>query len=116
MAEEEGLKREKCWDTFKLILEVAGLKPEEHKAQFEEEWELSMRYLPQDEAHDMAELIAKEVVKQAIPPPVVKVPKVVGPPPKVPVPPQGLDRLIWELNTGAITHKEYERRARELRK
>ena len=102
----------KSWGEFAYKLLEAKIDPAEHKDEFLEEWELSLKYLPQDEALKMAGVLAREIKAKAVPPP----PAVRPPPPAVPVPPEGLDKLIWELNTGRITYDQYERKVRELRK
>lgn len=113
LAEEERPKEYfKCWAAYSALLLDKGVDPAEHRAEFDEEWELSMSFLPQEEAEKMAQVLAKEVAAKAVPLP----PKLKPPPPAVPVPPEGLDKLIWEFNTGRIPYDEYERRAKELKK
>lgn len=109
---ERGVVYSKCWDLYAKLLRANGVDPAERKAEFDEEWALSMGFLSQEDAVKVAEVLAKEVAARAVPLP----PKLRPPPPMVPVPRQGLERLIWDFNTGKISLEEYRRRARELQK
>ena len=106
--EEEQPDKEGLWAKFSTILSENGLKADEHRAWFDEEWALSLSELPPEEAGKMMELAAKEVIRGAVLPPV---PRVRGPIAAGP-----LDALIRDFLEGNIDYPTYEERATELEK
>ena len=97
--EEEKPDKEGLWAKFSTILSENGLKPNGHRAWFNEEWALSLSELPPEQAEKMMELSAKEVIRGAVPPPAPRArgPVVAGP----------LDLLIKDFLEGNIDYPTY---------
>ena len=106
--EEEQPDKNGLWGKFSTILSENGLKADEHRAWFDEEWALSLSELPPEEADKMMELAAKEVVRGVAPPPAPRARGVIlaGP----------LDLLIRDFLEGNIDYHTYEKRVTELGK
>lgn len=106
--EEEQPDKDGLWAKFSTILSENGLKPDEHRAWFDEEWALSLSELPPEQAEKMMELSAKEVVRGASPPPAPRARGVIlaGP----------LDLLIKDFIEGNIDYTTYLLKVSELGK
>ena len=106
--EEKAPDKNGLWAEFSRILTENGFKPDEHRAWFDEEWELSLGELPPEHAERMMELAAKELARGAVPPPAPRARGVIlaGP----------LDLLIKDFLEGQIDYPTYQMKVTELEK
>jgi len=109
--EEEEPNKEELWKEFASILSKEGkMNPDEWRSAFEEEWNLSLKELPPEQAQRVAVLFAREVITKGVPLP----PKLRPPPVAVSVQAGPLDLLVRDFLEGKIDYETYHRRAREL--
>ena len=98
--------KEKLWKRFSTFLSRRGLKPEDHRAYFDEEWELSLREPPTEDATRLAMKAAVERVAMATSPPV----------PGVKLPPSAgtFELAIKEFLEGKTDYATYEARVKKI--
>jgi len=62
----ENPSTNQLWEEFSKMLSEKGLKPEEYRSEFEEEWKTSsLDKLPLDEARKIVEYLARELISKA---------------------------------------------------
>ena len=109
--EQEGGEpnKQQLWERFASVLLKDGkMYADEWREAFEEEWNLSLRWLPLEQAERMIVVLAREVVQKGVPLP----PKLAPPPVAGTVGEGPLDLLIRDFLEGKIDYDTYQRRAR----